>query len=189
MIEIKNRKYTFSNIKLETGYFNKFLVLVTIIFLFGSSIVGQVKSSEKEERESLSKIEYLDSLDIRRFGTLRICTNDVYLCKGIITDSDINTNVDCDSIIIRAVISHSHDSIFEIKYRDGENYDFLNGTFKFYSLNGVSALAFPIDNTNFNITSEEIKNPWNFIPSSTDGREVLNAYYEKNKIIYFECKN
>lgn len=159
-----------------------------ILICYFSPVLAQEDSVKVEISDSLNKFEYLDTLDIRIFGSLRICYGSMYLCDGIINGSDTYVKPNTDSVLIRAIITHEHDSIFRVKYRRNEKSEFKTGYYKVFSLNKRGALAIPEDNVYLNLSSQELNNPWNYIPASSDGREVLYSYYENNKIIYYEFK-
>jgi len=162
---------------------------LAILILFCSfQIFGQENDSFQEASDSLNKIAYLESLDTNAFSSLRICYSSMYVCEGIIDGSESHSIPNTDSIIIRVTISHERDSIFQIQYRRNEKTDFKNGSFKVFTLNGNSSLAVPHDNYEFNISTEEVNNPWNYMPASSDGREVMYSYFEKGKIIFYQYK-
>ena len=159
-----------------------------IIFLFSiSPLFGQVLDGDQEAADSLNKIEYLDTADIRAFGMFRICYSSMYICDGIIDGEDSLRFLTCDSIVIRAKIKHKRDSIFEIEYSRNAKSNFNKGSFKVFTLNGNCSLAVPEYNTEYTLTSEDIRNPWNYLPASSDGREILYSYYDDGKIIFYQC--
>lgn len=161
--------------------------LVALSFFYISSLFAQETDGKKEIIDSLNSITYLDSATIKAFSSLRICESNLYVCVGIIEGKDTSEVRACDSIIIRATIEHLRDSIFEIHYRSNNKSDFTVGSFKIFTLNERFSLAVPEEKIELNLSTKEVQNVISFIPSSSDSREILHAYYDNGKIIFYEC--
>lgn len=171
--------------------FRQITIVIQLVFclaiLFPLSSTAQQLDDKIIYTDSTKELRILNSHSVENFIFLKIC-HDRFDCKGFITESD-TTGTMLNEMDVRARIARLAPYEFEIEYKYRNSKDFIRDTVVLYCLNNSMTIAIPRDTKNGFATSPEKLEYFDFLPASTDERDVVYIVGIDDEIIFYQKKN
>ena len=168
----------------------KIRISIVNFISFGQNSNNEISNTDSIKEIVLSKLAVLNTITIENVSTLKICS-DKFNCKGFIQDYDsINKNIHEMNKV--AIIKKIAPFEFEIKYKYRESKQFIVDTFNIYCSNDNWSIAVPINCQECVYKPQYFKeeydffDPANFMPASTDERDVIFIIKENEEIIFYD---
>ena len=157
----------------------KYLSILIITLSF--SLNAQNENNKLIHIDSTEKLYMMNAISEENIMSLKVC-HDFSTCKGFLTEKD-TSGTTLHQMDVRAIITRISDFQFKIEYKYRESKQFIVDTFNIYCLNNSLSIAYPI-NINNNISNLDYF--WDFIPTSTDERDVVFVLTNDDEIIFYK---
>lgn len=157
----------------------KYLSIIIIALSF--SLNAQNEKNKLIRKDSTDVLYMMNAISEENLTALKVC-QDFLTCKGFLTEKD-TSGTTLHQMDVRAIISRISDFQFKIEYKYRESKQFLVDTFNIYCLDNSLSIAYPI-NMNNNISNLDYFG--DFIPSSSDERDVVFITTRDEKIIFYK---
>lgn len=156
---------------------------VKYLFIFSSFFCLGQNEIEKADTVKQAQIQLLTELKLENFSSLLICYYpDLNECKGFICEIDTlefsEANID-----IRAQIELFENEKFLIKYKFRESKDFIVGYF--YLICFDNSMSMTMLDKSWISKIDYVNGFWEFIPASSDERDVVFVKDLGGKIIFY----
>lgn len=157
----------------------KYLSIIIIALSF--SLNAQNEKNKLIRKDSTDVLYMMNAISEENLTALKVC-QDFLTCKGFLTEKD-TSGTTLHQMDVRAIISRISDFQFKIEYKFRESKQFIVDTFNIYCLDNSLSIAYPI-NINNNISNLDYFG--DFIPSSSDERDVVFITTRDEKIIFYQ---
>lgn len=157
----------------------KYLSIIIIALSF--SLNAQNEKNRLIRKDSTDVLYMMNAIAEENLTALKVC-QDFLTCKGFLTEKD-TSGTTLHLMDVRAIISRISDFQFKIEYKFRESKQFIVDTFNIYCLDNSLSIAYPI-NINNNISNLDYFG--DFIPSSSDERDVVFITTRDEKIIFYK---
>ncbi len=145
------------------------------------SLNAQNETNKLICKDSTDVLYMMNAISEENLTALKVC-QDFLTCKGFLTEKD-TSGTTLHQMDVRAIISRISDFQFKIEYKFRESKQFIVDTFNIYCLDNSLSIAYTI-NINNNISNLDYFG--DFIPSSSDERDVVFITTRDEKIIFYQ---
>jgi len=155
------------------NYFSIFILTISF------SLNAQNENNKLIHKDSSEELYMMNTISEENLTSLKVC-QDFLTCKGFLTEKD-TSGTTLHQMDVRAIISRISDFQYKIEYKYRESKQFIADTFNIYCLDNSLSIAYPI---NINISNLDYFG--DFIPSSSDERDVVFITNRDEKIIFYK---
>jgi len=155
----------------------KYLTLLLITLSF--TVNAQNEKNKLIQKDSSEELYMMNTISEENLTSLKVC-QDFLTCKGFLTEKD-TSGTTLHQMDVRAIISRISDFQYEIEYKYRESKQFIVDTFNIYCLDNSLSIAYPI-----NINISDLDYFGDFMPSSSDERDVVFITTRNEKIIFYK---
>jgi hypothetical protein len=155
------------------------ILIVTISF----SLNAQNEKNKLIHKDSTNELYMINSASEDNFWSLKVCVES-WNCKGFITEKD-TSSTPYEKMNVRAIITVISNFQYKIEYKWRDSYKFLVDTFNIYCSDGVFSIALTTGNSIKGNISDYL-NMIDFMPTSSDQRDVVFVSTRDEKIIFYE---
>lgn len=159
----------------------KYLSILFITLSF--SLNAQNEKNKLIHKDSTNVLYMMNSISEDNLWSLKVCINS-WNCKGFLTEKD-TSSTPYDQMNVRAIITMLSDFQYKIEYKWQNSDKFLVDTFNIYCSDGVFCIAItPGDSMREDLY--DYLYMIDFMPASSDDREVLFITTRDEKIIFYD---
>ena len=155
----------------------KYLTLLLISLSF--TLNAQNEKNKLIQKDSSEELYMMNTISDENLTSLKVC-QDFLTCKGFLTEKD-TSGTTLHQMDVRAIISRISDFQYKIEYKYRESEQFIADTFNIYCLDNSLSIAYPI-----NINISDLDYFGDFMPSSSDERDVVFITTRDEKIIFYK---
>ena len=159
----------------------KYLTLLLITLSF--ALNAQNEKNKLIQKDSNGELYMMNSISEDSLWSLKVCS-DSGICKGFLTEKDTSES-SFANIDPRMIMTKVADFSYKIEYKWRDSKQFIVDTFNVYCLNGGLCIATNLEDSKRSDLCDFLY-MLDFMPSSSDDREVLYVTRLDEKIIIYD---